>query len=430
MLLACRDCGQIHTVDPDLPPHHRLSCVRCGRDMLRIAPGGFERPLAYALTAFVLFLLANTYPIFVVDFEGDQNSDLLASGPLQLLQYGGALAGLGVLVAVFSIIVPALRLTLMLVVLWALHFRPIGPNGPRFVGFGPSRPRLAAAWKGATTLAPWSMPDVYLLGAFVAYTRLAKIVHTTIGAGGYALAALVIAHALLIFSLGRGRVWDALGDPRAYLPRPGEPWVQCPDCELILGGFDTGAGGGTGGRAIRPGRCPRCGTRLAPRRPGSLAISAALTATALILYFPANLLPVMTVFYLGSQNTNTILSGVRELATAGLWPLAVLVFFASILVPVLKLVSISWFLLAIRRRSARRLRQRTMLYRLIDFVGRWSNIDVFMISILVALLRFGNLTTVDPGTGAVSFAAVVVMTMLATRIFDPRLMWDAAKGPA
>jgi paraquat-inducible protein A len=110
-----------------------------------------------------------------------------------------------------------------------------------------------------------------------------------------------------------------------------------------------------------------------------------------------------------------------------MWPLALLVFFASVVVPMLKLVSLVWFLHAIRRRSARRLRERTVLYRLIDVVGRWSNIDVFMVSILAASLQFGFLTTVDPEAGIVSFAAVVVLTMLATTIFDPRLMWDAAR---
>jgi paraquat-inducible protein A len=119
---------------------------------------------------------------------------------------------------------------------------------------------------------------------------------------------------------------------------------------------------------------------------------------------------------------------VRDLAAAGLWPLALLVLFASILVPVLKLAGLSWFLIAIRLRSARLLRQRTALYRVIDFIGRWSNIDVFMISIVSALLQFGILTTVDPGPGIASFAAVVVLTMIAARAFDPRLMWDAARA--
>jgi paraquat-inducible protein A len=136
----------------------------------------------------------------------------------------------------------------------------------------------------------------------------------------------------------------------------------------------------------------------------------------------------MTIERFGRVGTYTILGGVEELLLLGLWPLALLVFFASIVVPMAKLVSLAWFLHMIRRRSARWLRQRTRLYRFIDFVGRWSNIDVFMVSILAASLQFGFLTTVDPEAGIVSFAAVVALTMLATAAFDPRLMWDAAEG--
>jgi paraquat-inducible protein A len=159
-----------------------------------------------------------------------------------------------------------------------------------------------------------------------------------------------------------------------------------------------------------------------------LSATVALTSAAAILYLPANLLPVMTVERFGQVSTYTILAGVEELLHLGLWPLALLVFFASVVVPMAKLISLAWFLHMIRRRSGRWLRERTRLYRFIDFVGRWSNIDVFMVSILAASLQFGFLTTVDPEAGVVSFAAVVALTMLATAAFDPRLMWDAAEG--
>src|SRR5205814_1525096 len=214
---------------------------------------------------------------------------------------------------------------------------------------------------------------------------------------------------------------DLIADPQPVAPRPGEPWVACEICQLVLAAPATEAP-----RAER--RCPSCATHLAPRQRGSLSATLALTTAAAILYLPANLLAVMTVERFGRVNSYTILAGVNELTELGMWPLALLVFFASVVVPMLKLASLAWFLHAIRRRSPRRLRERTVLYRLIDVVGRWSNIDVFMVSILAASLQFGFLTTVDPEAGIVSFAAVVVLTMLATTIFDPRLMWDAARG--
>jgi paraquat-inducible protein A len=264
------------------------------------------------------------------------------------------------------------------------------------------------------------MLDVYLLGAVVAYNRLKQLADVVIGAGGYALTAFVFVQLFLEQSLGRQRVWRAIGDPAQYAPEPGEPWILCLDCELVT----VAPAIGSDGRR----RCPRCGSRLAPRRPGSLATTAAFTLAGYILYLPANVLPVLTITRFGRTEPYTILGGVRDLTAAGLWPLALLVLFASILVPVLKLAGLSWFLIAIQLRSSRLLRERTALYRLIDFIGRWSNIDVFMISIVSALLQFGILTTVDPGPGIVSFAAVVVLTMIAARAFDPRLMWDAARA--
>ncbi len=135
---------------------------------------------------------------------------------------------------------------------------------------------------------------------------------------------------------------------------------------------------------------------------------------------------MLTITHFGRTDTYTILGGVRDLAQAGLWPLALLVLVASIIVPGLKLGGLTWFLISIRLRSAWLLRQRTALYRFVDFIGRWSNIDVFMVSIVTALVQFGTLSTIEPGPGIASFAAVVVLTMIAVSAFDPRLMWDAA----
>jgi paraquat-inducible protein A len=142
------------------------------------------------------------------------------------------------------------------------------------------------------------------------------------------------------------------------------------------------------------------------------------------LYVPANLLPVMTVTSFGKGEPDTILSGVKVLIEAGMWPIALLVFFASITVPVLKLLGLSFLLISVQRRSAWRPRDRTFLYRIIESVGRWSMVDIFMISILVALVDLGSIATIQPGPGAIAFAAVVIITMIASMAFEPRLIWD------
>jgi paraquat-inducible protein A len=196
--------------------------------------------------------------------------------------------------------------------------------------------------------------------------------------------------------------------------------VSCHDCGLLSRIEPRAPGGGA-----RWPRCPRCGAALHARKPASLSRTVALLVAAYILYIPANLLPVSTVVYLGHGEPDTILSGVRALFASGDAAVAALLFFASICVPMLKLLVLTWLALSVRFRWRWRPRDRTMLYRLVEAIGRWSMLDVFVISILVALVRLDALATIEAGAGAVSFAAVVVLTMFAAMSFDPRLMWDA-----
>jgi paraquat-inducible protein A len=145
---------------------------------------------------------------------------------------------------------------------------------------------------------------------------------------------------------------------------------------------------------------------------------------AALCYIPANLLPVMAVTSLGKHESDTIMSGVIYFLTHGMWPLAVVVFVASVFVPLLKLVNLVVLLVSVQRSSSWRPVERTRLYRVTETIGRWSMVDIYAITILVALVRLGNLATIEAETGAVFFGAVVVITMLAAESFDPRLIWD------
>jgi paraquat-inducible protein A len=171
-------------------------------------------------------------------------------------------------------------------------------------------------------------------------------------------------------------------------------------------------------------RCPRCGAAIHRRRIDSISRTWALLIAAVVCYVPANALPVMTTVSLGSARSDTILSGVVHLLHSGMWPLAVIVFFASFVVPMLKMVALVGLLISIQRGSQWRPVDRTRIYRITEAVGRWSMVDVYVVTILVALVSLGNLATVAAGPGAVYFGAVVVFTMLAAETFDPRLIWD------
>lgn len=181
--------------------------------------------------------------------------------------------------------------------------------------------------------------------------------------------------------------------------------------------------------AHRALRCPRCRAPLHLRKPASVSTTWALIVASAILFVPANLLPMMTTSSLLGTQRDTIMSGVVFLWRSGSWPLAAVVFFASIVVPLLKILALAWLTASVQRRSRRRLMQRTRLYRLVEFVGRWSMLDIYVITLLVALVNFRGIATIEAGPAAIAFGAVVVLTMFAAMSFDPRLIWDPLAGP-
>jgi paraquat-inducible protein A len=171
--------------------------------------------------------------------------------------------------------------------------------------------------------------------------------------------------------------------------------------------------------------CRRCGTALHFRKPNSIQRSWALLIAAYALYLPANLLPIMETRSLFGLQQDTIMSGVVYLWGSGSWMLALVVFVASVAVPLLKMLSLTVLLLGVQRRSRYQPLQRTKLYRFLELIGRWSMLDVYVVTILVALVQVQSLAAIRPGTGVIAFAAVVVLSMLATQAFEPRLIWDA-----
>ncbi|MDR2549939.1 MAG: paraquat-inducible protein A [Desulfobulbus sp.] len=193
--------------------------------------------------------------------------------------------------------------------------------------------------------------------------------------------------------------------------------VSCHDCRLLIDAQQVDT---------HP-HCPRCGAHLHLRKPNSLARTWALVWAALICLVPANLLPMTITTALGTKQADTIMSGVIYFMQSGSWEVATVIFVASIFVPCAKLLILIYLLLSVRFRSAWRPRDRTVLYRLTELVGRWSMVDIYVVTILVALVRLGAVAAIEAGPAAVYFAAVVVITMFAAESFDPRLIWDVVE---
>ena len=171
-------------------------------------------------------------------------------------------------------------------------------------------------------------------------------------------------------------------------------------------------------------RCPRCGTRLHWRKPDSIQRCWAFLVAAYVLYVPANWLPIMNTSSLFGAQNDTILSGVIYLWNTGSWATALVVFVASIVVPVLKLIVLTYLVVSVQRRSMWRPKLRARMYAVVSFVGRWSMLDIFVVTVLVALVQIKSIAVIEAGPGALAFGAVVVLTIFAANSFDPRLIWD------
>jgi len=397
--VECRGCARRYRVGA-VPSHAVARCVRCGA-LLR-SHASLEACLALALTGLVLMLLANFMPFMSFGMEGRVEMASLPSGALTL--WADGLWPLGALILFLTIAAPVLKLGTIAWVLIALRQR----HPPR---------AIIPVLRRLNELGPWSMVEVYMLGFFVAYVKLAQQATVTLGVAVYALGTLVFVMAAMDAFIDYDQIWDEVQRKGLVPPvpaDPGAPLIRCDSCDLLAPAPRSGA------------RCARCGAPLRRRKHDSVARSWALILAAAILYIPANVYPFLTLISFGSGAPDTILSGVRHLVEAGMWPLALLVFFASITVPVLKIVGLGLLLVLTQRRSRWHLRERTRLYRIIEAIGRWSMIDIFMLSILVALVKLGTVATVSPGIGSLSFAGVVLLTMFAAMAFDPRLMWDRA----
>ena len=400
ILRECQDCGLFQEVAV-LQPGEVADCRRCRATLRRGRRDSLNRALYCCVAALVLVLLSFDLPFLDLRSVGRPYQASLFTGPVQLEGHG--MWEISAVVLVTLVGAPVIQLVLILTVLVGLRLRQ------------PSR-RLPILFGWVEALRPWSMVEVFLLGAFVAYTRLQAIAEVEVGPALIALGGVMLCIVALDIELDQEDVWETIEARGLCLnlpPTPQYDLIGCDTCRKVM--------------RARPGtRCPRCFSRLRVRKPYSLGRAWALGGAAAALYIPANIYPILTLIRFGRGAPSTIIGGVIELFQAQMWPLAILVLLASIVVPLLKLAALTVLLVTTREGSVTRLRDRTRLYRFIDSIGRWSMIDVFMLTILVALVRMGFIATVLPGIGAIAFASVVILTMFAAASFDPRLMWDAA----
>ena len=396
-LSGCPDCGALQHLPP-APRAGILSCVACSSVLERTHGRSLTAALACAASALLLLIPANLAPFLTTSVLGVSRQSVLVSSAVAMQKDGWPL--LALFIFLFVVAAPFARFGLLTAVLGALQLG----RRPAWLG---------RAFRYANLLQTWAMPDVFLLGLAVAYARLRASISVEVGVGALCFIAVGVLALLTRATLDKGAAW------RAILPQadpPGDPagLITCTGCDWLSPAHAAGE------------PCPRCAAKLYARKPEAVGRATALTLAALLFYLPANLLPLATLPIGLTPTRYTVLQGVIDLGQAHLWGLALLVFCASFAIPFLKLAGLSWCLVSVWRGSSRRLQAKTRLFHIVEEIGRWSMVDPFVIACFVPVMQYNALIYGRAEPAATPFAMVVVMTMLATRCFDPRLMWDAA----
>ncbi|MCB1647766.1 MAG: paraquat-inducible protein A, partial [Pseudomonadales bacterium] len=352
-LVACPECDRLYRW-LDIPPDAKASCSRCRVELYRHVPDSLTRSLAWYVTAFMFLCIANLMPFLSMSAVGLERRNLMMSGALALAEFG--MPELGVLVFCTSIGFPLLTIAGMLWLLIPACFGRLA-WGAEF------------CYRWVHHLSPWSLLGVFMLGTLIAFVKLQDLAAVSPGPGLFAFAGMLLAYTAGRAAFSPEVFWSLKKVSRRR--SVGGPHIRCHICGLVLAHGDH--------------HCPRCESRVHHREQGSLEKTAALTLAAAIMFIPANLFPIMMVSKLGQGHPDTILSGVISLMQGGMFGLALIVLFASIIVPLLKLVVLTFLIYTVHKGVRWRPRDRTLLYRLTEVVGAWSMVDIFLVGLLSGL---------------------------------------------
>lgn len=398
--LVCHDCGALQAVEP-LLEDQQLVCANCDR-VLHFGRGPWlDTTTALAVAALILFIGANAFTFFTLQLGSVTQPATILSGVGALIdREEWILAGL-VLVTIF--LLPMLEVFALLYLL--LPYR-----------FNRRLPGQIHVLRWLERVQHWIMQDVFLLGVLVTTVKLGDSATVHLGPGMPLFFLLVGLLQAGYWIMDKQNLWNWLYANNCFSRHPEETLYDCDVCKAMVAESIV----------EENGHCPRCNARIHTRIPDSLQKTSALILASLVLFIPANLYPIMHYDELATSYDSTILSGVLDLAANDLWLIAIVVFVASIVVPVIKLLMLIFLVWSIYVRMSGATRLRFWMYRTTKFIGRWSMVDVYVVTLLTAVVQFGLIGQVEPGAALLPFAAVVVLTMLAAETFDPRLIWDNA----
>lgn len=398
--IACHECDLLVKLTR-LAEGCKALCPRCGYTLTINHRNARDRVIAFSLTALVFLGLSFAFPFLTFSAQGqDRIATLMQSVTVMIAENFTILA---VIIFITIIVIPALYLLSAIYVYVSLNNLRLFPGTHRVM-------------KLIGHLQHWSMADIFLIGILISFIKIMSLADVSLGLSFWSYVFFIVSMTAAILHIDKHQVWQWIKEKeRDNLPAA---------VPVLQNGFHQGCHVCTELAEVSKKICDICGTRLHLRIKNSVQKTWALLITAVFLYFPANMLPIMRTSFFGEETTSTILGGVLVLWEHGSYPIAIIIFIASVMVPVGKIIALGWLCYSVQTQSQKSHQQKTQLYRVTELVGRWSMVDVFVVAVLVALIKLGNIMSIYPGWGALAFAGMVIVTVMAALSFDPRLIWD------
>ena len=398
MTIECPNCS-LAQVSGERTTHHKITCCRCRTVLAHCTGKSLDATFASVLASLLLLIPATSEPFLTTSVFGATRTSTLPMSAFVLWHEGWPL--LAIIVFLFLLLFPVVRLSAFAVVLSVVRF----DRRPHWLGL---------IFRIANALQTWAMLDVFLLGFGVAYARLHASLLVTLDVGAVCFMAATVLSVFSRATLDTAQAWQRIlpESPTKALASV----IACRSCGYRMPQDKEGC------------RCPRCTAVVRRRQANSISSAMALLIAAALLYLPANLYPIATIPIDYTPTTYTVVGGIIDLAKSGLLGLAIIVFCASFTIPLLKMIALAWCVASTIRRSNAHLMAKTRAFRIIEEIGRWSMVDPLTIACFVPVLHFNGFVNGSAEAAATPFAAVAILTTLAVKSFDPRLMWDAAES--
>ncbi|MFT5699388.1 MAG: paraquat-inducible protein A [Desulforhopalus sp.] len=410
-IIICPDCDLL-LPKKKAPLGYSVSCPRCGKRLSKQKKNSVQRTFVLSMTGLLMYLPAMLLPLMTFKNLGFSDSANVIESIVNFYKNDYYFVSLMVLLS--SAVFPLLLLAMVCTISFNLQH-----------GRYPSY--LRTLFRNYLHLEEWAMIEVYLLGIMITIIKMVDSSEIVYHSGVFCFTSLVLLSLAISTTIDKQYFWQLIESKGrlnnseaevlpAHLPETTTGLQQqltlCHICEKVVSITHAGK------------QCPRCGANIHSRIPGSIAKTWALVLTSILLIIPANLLPIMEIDFLGVPDKSTILDGIIYFFQHGSFFIGLVIFTASILVPLFKIIGLSILLVSTRPCAARFLRNKTIMYRFIAFIGRWSMLDIFVIALLTVLVDFGFFTSIHTAPAATYFCLVVACTMFAAITFDPRIMWD------